>query len=65
MTKNNMTIEQKIEQLEKAVSWFDSDEFVLEQATERYEATQKLADEIQQDIANLKHTIELVGSQGE
>lgn len=65
MTKNNdTTIEQKIEQLEQAVAWFDSDEFVLEQATSRYEQAQKLADEIQRDIAGLKNTIEQVSDSG-
>ncbi|QHN42559.1 hypothetical protein GII36_01685 [Candidatus Mycosynbacter amalyticus] len=65
MTKNNdTTIEQKIEQLEQAVAWFDSDEFVLEQATSCYEQAQKLADEIQRDIAGLKNTIEQVSDSG-
>lgn len=66
MTKNDTpNIEAKIARLEKEVAWFDSEEFMLEQAVERYEQAQKLADEIQQDIAHLKHTIEQVGGTGE
>jgi exodeoxyribonuclease VII small subunit len=55
-----LTIEQKIEQLEKAVAWFDSEDFVLEQAIEQYEKAQRLADEIKEDITALKNTIEQI-----
>ncbi len=51
------TIEQKIAELEKLVTWFDSDDFVLEQAIEHYEHAKKLADEVQQDVLQLKNTI--------
>lgn len=61
----SLTIEEKIAELEKIVSWFDSEEFVLEQAVAKYEAAQKLADEIQHDIGTLKNTIEQVGSSAE
>lgn len=61
MTKNdNETVEQKIATLEQKVAWFDGDEFVLEQAMDRYEEAQKLADEIQADLSDLKNTIERV-----
>ncbi len=62
MTKktDSMTIEDKITQLETLVAWFDSDEFVLEQAMSRYDEAQKLAAEIQAELAKLKHTIERV-----
>lgn len=62
MTKDKpQTIEQKITQLEAAVAWFDSDEFVLEQAVDHYKQAQQLADEIQRDIATLTNSIEQVG----
>lgn len=61
MSKNeSLTIEQKIERLEKTVAWFDSEDFVLEQAIEQYEKAQRLADEIKDDIAALKNTIEQI-----
>ena len=61
MSKNNQpTIEEKIAILEKLVAWFDSDDFVLEEALAKYDEAQKLAAEIGQDIATLKNTIEQV-----
>lgn len=62
MKKNNdtLTLEQKITQLEEMVAWFDSDEFVLEQATEHYTAARALAKDIEQTIAEFTHTIERV-----
>jgi len=58
--KDNPTIEEKIAMLEQKVAWFDGDEFALEQAMDRYDEAQKLADEIQVELADLKNTIERV-----
>lgn len=60
-TSKTKTIEEKIAELEKLVAWFDSDEFELEQAMEKYESARNLAADIEQDIAALKNTIEQVG----
>ena len=63
MSKNDTTketIEQKITRLEKSVAWFSSDEFVLSEAMQRYDDTQKLADEIQGALADMKLEIERV-----
>lgn len=66
MNKNNTpSIEERIVALEKTVAWFDSEEFVLEQAIAKYEEAEKLATDIQQEIAQLKNTIEQVGSKTE
>ena len=62
MNKNKPTIEQKIATLEAMVAWFDSEDFVLEAALEKYEKAQKLADEIQQELYQLKNTIEQVAA---
>ena len=55
-----MTINQKIEQLDNEVEWFYSDEFKLEEATERYKAAIKLAKEIEKDLGELKNEIEIL-----
>lgn len=58
MSQNNSpSIEQKITELEKVVAWFDGDDFELESALAHYESAQKLAAEIQDDLASLKNTI--------
>ena len=66
MSKNNTpSIEEKITALEEVVAWFDSEEFVLEDALAKYKEAEKLGTEIQQDITNLKNTIEQVGGKVE
>ena len=60
MSENKMNINQKVEKLDEEVSWFYSDEFKLEEATEKYESTIALAKEIEKDVDNLKNKIEVL-----
>lgn len=57
-SKNNQpTISQKISQLEQLVSWFDSEDFVLEKALEQYKSAEKLADEITEELNLLQNEV--------
>ncbi len=57
-SKNNQpTISQKISQLEQLVSWFDSEDFVLEKALEQYKSAEKLADEITEELNSLQNEV--------
>lgn len=56
--KNN--ISEKTAKLNELVAWFDSDDFELEQAIDRYAEAEKLAAEIEQDLLTLKNNIEIV-----
>ncbi|MDO4612352.1 MAG: hypothetical protein Q4B29_02760 [Candidatus Saccharibacteria bacterium] len=58
--KENKSLNQKIEELDKKVEWFYSDDFKLEEATENYKAAAKLAKEIEGDLLNLKNEIEVL-----
>lgn len=60
MSKSNPTIQEKTQQLEELVAWFDSDDFVLEQALDRFKAAEKLAIDIEADLTTLKNDIEVV-----
>ncbi|NLA42665.1 exodeoxyribonuclease VII small subunit [Candidatus Saccharibacteria bacterium] len=60
MTKNRDSIENDIKQLEEIVAWFESDDFALEQAIDRHKEAQELADKINQQLLELKNTIEKV-----
>ena len=60
MSENKMNINQKIEKLDEEVSWFYSDDFKLEEATEKYKNTIALAKEIEKDLDNLKNEIEVL-----
>lgn len=54
------TLNQKIEQLDSEVEWFYSDEFKLEEATDRYRKAIKLAKEVDKDLSELENEIEVL-----
>lgn len=59
-TKNNPTISEKIASLDQLITWFDSDEFTLEEAVAKYEAAEALAGEIEKDLDTLKGEITVI-----
>lgn len=58
--KNNLTIAEKMAKLDELVAWFDSGDFELEKALDRYTEAEKLAHEIEKDLLALKNNIEIV-----
>jgi exonuclease VII small subunit len=60
MSLKNNTITEKTAMLNELVAWFDSDEFELEQALDKFTAAEKLAGEIEHDLLALKNNIEIV-----
>lgn len=60
MSLKNKTVQEKISELNKMVEWFDSENFVLEEALEKYQLAEKLAKEIEQDLLTLKNEISIV-----
>ena len=54
------TISEKIDDLKNGVEWFYSDEFKLEEASEKYKDMTTLAKEIQKDLENLKNDIKVI-----
>ena len=57
MAKN---ISEKIDDLKGGVEWFYSDDFKLEEASEKYKAMTELAKEIEKDLAELKNEIQVI-----
>ena len=55
-----MSLNQKIEYLDKKAEWFYSDDFNLEEAVSNYKDAVKLAKEIEKDLDNLKNEIEVL-----
>ena len=53
-------LNQKIEELDAKVEWFYSDDFKLEEATEKYKNALSLAKEIEKDLNELKNEIEVL-----
>jgi len=60
MKKNDTTISDKMAKLGELVAWFDSDEFQLETALEKFAEAEALAQEIEEDLTHLKNDIEVV-----
>lgn len=58
--KNNLGVAAKLAQLDELVAWFDSDQFELEQALEKFTAAETLAAEIERDLKDFKNSIEVV-----
>lgn len=54
------TLSQKIKELDKKVEWFESSDFELEKAMEKYKEALKLAEEIEKDLKNLKNEVEVI-----
>ena len=60
MSEKKLSLNQKIEKLDGEVDWFYSDEFKLEEATDKYKKAVKLAKEIEKDLNELKNEIEVL-----
>ena len=60
MTNTKKTLNQKIEELDKQVEWFYSDEFKLEDAISNYKKATELAKEVEADLKELKNEIEVL-----
>lgn len=59
MTKSK-TIQEKTVELNNLVAWFDSEEFVLETALEKFKQAEKLAEEIEKDLQAIKNDVQVV-----
>ncbi len=55
-----ISLNQKIEELDKKVEWFYSDEFKLDEAVDKYKEATKIAKEIEKDLDELKNEIEVL-----
>ena len=60
MSKSNPTIQEKTAKLSELTAWFDSEDFVLEQALDKFKEAEALAKEIEIDLTTLKNEITLI-----
>ena len=58
--KNNSSISEKTIKLNELVEWFDSDDFELEAALDKFAEAQKLAGEIESDLLAMKNSITVI-----
>ena len=60
MSEQNKSIQEKTDELEQIVGWFNSDEFALESALDMFTKAEKLAAEIEADLATMQNDIRVV-----
>lgn len=60
MSLKNKSIQEKTVELNKLVDWFDSDEFNLEMALDKFKQAEVIASDIEKDLLSLKNEINIV-----
>ncbi len=60
MSVKSKSIQEKTTELNELVAWFDSDDFVLETALEKFKQAEKLAVEIEADLRAVQNEIQIV-----
>ncbi len=60
MSKENKTIAEKLAHLGELTAWFEGDEFSLEAALDKFAEAEKLAKEIDNNLAEFKNKINLL-----
>lgn len=53
-----LSLNERIEKLDKEVEWFYSDDFKIEDAVEKYKNAVELANDIKKDLEKLKNEVE-------
>ena len=60
MSVRKRSIAEMTAKLDELVEWFDSDEFELELALDRFKEAEKLAAEIEQNLMELKNEVNVI-----
>ena len=55
-----MSLNKKMEELDKKTGWFYSDDFALEEASTKYKELTVLAKEIEKDLTDMKNEIKII-----
>lgn len=60
LVQDSRSVTDKINQLDSEIEWFYGEDFRLDEALQRYQAASQLADEIDQDLGELRNQVELI-----
>ena len=60
MSDKNKTVQEKMSALHELVQWFQSEDFSLEAAVDKFKTAETLAEEIEHDLQQLKNDITVV-----
>lgn len=61
-TKNKPSLEEQQATLAEMLAWFESDDFAVEQAREKFDQAQKLATEIETQLLDAKNEIQVLSA---
>ena len=62
-TTEQTTINEKLAKLNAYVAWFEGDDFAIEESLDKFAEAQKLAEEIQADLASFKNKVTVIKKQ--
>ena len=57
MSDNTTTIKEQMAKLQEMISWFEGDDFSLEEAQQRFKEAERLAKDIQVKLTTLKNDV--------
>mgnify|MGYP000905005719 FL=1 len=57
---NDKTIEQLMAEIDERVAWFQGDDFILDEAKERFLEVKQLAERIEKALTEMKNEIEML-----
>ncbi len=57
---NDMTIEQMMAELNERIAWFQSDDFNLDEAKQRFTEARELSKKITATLEDMRHDIEVL-----
>ena len=60
--KSKLTVKEQMEQLDKAIAWFDGDDFNLEEAFKKYETAAELAKDLEDTLVEMKNKVKVLSS---
>ena len=60
MSEKNNPVQKKLSDLAEIVAWFQGSDFELEKAVEKFKIAEKLADEIEHDLLEIKNDIQII-----
>lgn len=63
MSKQSKTIAEKRAELDQLLAWFESEEFVIEEAVDKFKAAEKIASDIETELTEYKNTITVLKQQ--
>lgn len=58
--KKQPSIAEKLSRLGELTAWFESDDFELETALKKFTEAEKLSQEIEDDLKNLKNSVTII-----